>query len=58
MRAAQVSELGGSPQVVDLPEPDHADLTVEAVALNPLDINIAALATSRSDRAQVAAASN
>ena len=42
MRAAQVSELGGSPQVVDLPEPDHADLTVEAVALNPLDINIAA----------------
>src|SRR4051794_4594533 len=30
------------PHVVDLPEPADATLTVEAVGLNPLDINIAA----------------
>lgn len=42
MRAAQIVELGQPPQVVDLPAPDDTTLTVEAVALNPLDINIAA----------------
>lgn len=42
MRAAQITALGEPPQVVDLPEPDGANLTVEAVGLNPLDISIAA----------------
>lgn len=42
MRAAHVAELGQTPHVVDVPEPADATLTVEAVGLNPLDINIAA----------------
>lgn len=42
MRAAQITVLGQPPQVADVPEPGDANLTVEAVGLNPLDINIAA----------------
>lgn len=42
MRVAQVAELGQPPQVVDRPEPAGSNVTIAAVALNPLDLNIAA----------------
>jgi NADPH2:quinone reductase len=45
VRAAQISELGGTPLVADLPEPENAGrITVDvlAVALNPLDLAVAA----------------
>lgn len=42
MRAAQLAGLGEAPRVVDLPAPGDASLRVEAVGLNPLDLNIAA----------------
>ncbi len=42
MRVVQITELGEPPVVVELAAPDEANLEVEAVALNPLDVNIGA----------------
>ena len=45
MHAAQISELGGTPTVADVSEPDARDrevVDVLAVALNPLDLAVAA----------------
>jgi NADPH2:quinone reductase len=44
VRAAQIQELGASPQLVDVDGPDRSDgralVAVAAVALNPIDINV------------------
>jgi NADPH:quinone reductase len=45
VRAAQISELGGTPAVADVPDPEAGDrdlVEVLAVALNPLDLAVAA----------------
>lgn len=45
MRAARILELGGAPGLADVPEPEAADreiVEVLAVALNPLDLAVAA----------------
>src|SRR5438046_1326165 len=45
MRAARVAELGGAPAPADVAPPEAADrvlLDVRAVALNPLDLAVAA----------------
>jgi len=46
VRAARVHELGASPMLDDIPEPEASDgrtvVRVRAVALNPLDLSVAA----------------
>jgi len=45
VRAAQISKLGGAPTVADVSEPEAGDrdaVEVLAVALNPLDLSVAA----------------
>lgn len=42
MKAAQITELGSLPVVAEVGDPDDANLEVEAVALNPLDIAVGA----------------
>ena len=42
MKAAQVTELGSPPVVAEIDEPADANLEVEAVSLNPLDVAVGA----------------
>ena len=42
MKAAQITELGSPPVVVEIDDPVDANLEVEAVSLNPLDVAVGA----------------